>query len=160
MPSDTPTRDTPAEAGAQPFDDVRDPPPGLHQKPEVRNPSGAFPRYQKFSQFIAEAEYGQLDADLSATLQQLVATCVDYALSHSGKVEAQLNLKLKFKLKDGLFSIESDPSMKLPKEERGITVCWTTPDGFLTPQDPKQLTMFGGRQVMTDHNRGRPVRMA
>ena len=50
-------------------------------------------------------------------------------------------------LDKGVFEIAGDYAVKLPKAPRGKTIAWATPENRFTPQNPKQMQLFGVRDV-------------
>ena len=121
------------------------------------NPAGApkessFPRYATFSDLIRGLEHGQLHGDLSGHVRSIVEELSNHALDHGGKAKGTLTLTLDFTLSKGVFQIDAEPKVKLPKRSRGTTMCWATPENNLSPQDPRQLQMFGPREVRDAHN--------
>lgn len=103
------------------------------------------PQTRSFAQFIQTVEDGTLHADLTEALKELNAEMNNHAQDHGGaKCAGKLTLTLDFKLDHGVFEIASDFTTKLPKQKRMKSIFWSTPENFFTPQNPRQMTMFGG----------------
>lgn len=96
-----------------------------------------------FSQFITQVEDGHLHADLSRALQDLIADMQTASGGHdktAGKIKIALDLK--YDPKSGVFEIAGNFDVTKPKERRGHSVLWATPDNFLTPLNPRQQDLF------------------
>ena len=91
-----------------------------------------------FNTLVSTLEEGQLHADLTRQLQEIVATLNNQVMEHGGSPTAALGLALTFKLENGAIDIHAEIKAKLPKEPRPRTICWTTPDNQLTRKNPKQ----------------------
>jgi hypothetical protein len=60
----------------------------------------------------------------------------------------ELTLKLKLKPgKGGQIEIVDDITVKAPKEEKGTSIMFATPEGNLTREDPRQMQIEGLRSV-------------
>jgi len=95
-----------------------------------------------FNQVITAFRFGTLNDDLTKAMQELTNKCSD-----TGRV-GDLTLKLTFKPgKGGQIEIIDDIKLKLPKEERGTTLMFATPEGNLQRDDPRQLKLDGLRSV-------------
>jgi hypothetical protein len=97
---------------------------------------------RSFNDTIVALRYGTLHDDLSNELNKLVAT-----VSNTMK-GGELTLKLKLKPgKGGQIEIIDDIVVKAPKEEKGTSIMFATPEGNLTREDPRQLQIEGLRSV-------------
>jgi hypothetical protein len=91
--------------------------------------------------------YGQLHDELTDRLHELTKAC-----SETGKV-GEITLKIKLKPgKAGQMEIIDELKTKLPEFERGSTILFTTPEGVLQREDPRQLKLEGLRVI--DHDTG------
>jgi hypothetical protein len=96
-----------------------------------------------FADFVRMLEHGDLHQELGTMLQELAAAMENHAAENGGKAKGKLTLSVDFRLEKGIYEIEADPKVTLPKSKRGRTVAWGTPENYFSPQDPRQMTMFG-----------------
>lgn len=97
---------------------------------------------RSFNETIVALRYGTLHDDLTNELNALVSK-----VANSMKA-GELTLKLKLKPgKGGQIEIVDDILVKAPKEEKGTSIMFATPDGNLTREDPRQLQIEGLRSV-------------
>jgi hypothetical protein len=96
---------------------------------------------RSFGQFLAEVEDGDLHADLSTTLRDLVAGLHDAAVAGNGRAAGRLTLTLDFKTDGGAIDVASDIATKLPKAKRSRSVFWATPENNLTRRNPRQADL-------------------
>lgn len=95
-----------------------------------------------FTDTINSLRYGTLNDDLTTALNDLVKVC-----DSTGK-SGELTLKLKLKPgKGGQMEIIDDLIVKAPKEEKGTSIFFATPEGNLTREDPRQLNIEGLRSL-------------
>jgi hypothetical protein len=95
-----------------------------------------------FADFIRMLEHGDLHSELGDMLREIAGAMENHAMENGGKAKAKLNLSIDFRLEKGIYEIEADPKITLPKTKRGRTVAWGTPENYFSPQDPRQLAMF------------------
>lgn len=97
---------------------------------------------RSFNDTIVALRYGTLHDDLSNELNNLVAKVSNTMRG------GELVLKLKLKPgKGGQIEIVDDIVVKAPKEEKGTSIMFATPEGNLTREDPRQLQIEGLRSV-------------
>lgn len=95
-----------------------------------------------FNDTIAQLRYGELHEELTAKLNECVSA-VDKA-----KKPGKLTLTIAFKPgKGGQVEITDEIKLTLPKEEKGSSVMFVTPEGNLQREDPRQKTFDGIRSV-------------
>jgi len=95
-----------------------------------------------FTDTLNALRFGTLNDDLSTALNDLVTAC-----SNTGKV-GELTLKIKLKPgKGGQIEVFDDIKVNAPKEERGSSIMFATPEGNLQREDPRQLQIDGLRSV-------------
>jgi hypothetical protein len=114
---------------------------------ETRDPEG-LQKAVTFADFIRMLEHGELHAALGNMLQEANAAMENHAMENAGKAKAKLKLTIAFSLEKGIYEIEATPELVLPKTRRGRTIAWGTTENFFSPQDPKQLVMFGRNAVV------------
>lgn len=102
---------------------------------------------RSFNTFLLMLEDGALHADLSEALRELNAEMNNHAHITGGKSKGRLTLDIDFSLDGAVFEITSDFKLKLPKSKRARSVAWSTPGNNFTPNNPKQMTLFGVRDV-------------
>ncbi len=107
----------------------------------------ALPAVHTFAQFLQLMEDGELHGELSDHLQQINAALSQHVIDYGGKAKGKLTLTVNFTLNKGVFEITGGYTVKLPDKPRGQTVVWATPDNRFTPHNPRQMAMFGVRDV-------------
>lgn len=96
-------------------------------------------KYLNFSQFLTGVNDGSFHEELTDKLRDLVAKMSDAFQENGGNQTGSISIKLGFKLeKGGVFEIVPDAKVTEPATVRGKTVCWATPDNFLTKVNPRQ----------------------
>lgn len=95
-----------------------------------------------FTDVLNSLRYGTLNDDLTKALNDLTTKCAD--TGRQGKLTLVLNLKPG---KGGQIEIFDDIKVTAPKEERGSSIFWATPEGNLTRDDPKQRSIEGLRTL-------------
>jgi len=109
------------------------------------------PSARTFVDFVRMLEHGELDQKLSDELRNIEAHLSNHAHEFGGgKAKGKLTLTVDFELKGGVYELQADFKVKLPELKRPRTIAWATPNNNFTPQDPKQLTMFGGPRKVQD----------
>ena len=96
-----------------------------------------------FNDTIVSLRYGTLHDELTEALNKLT---VD--VTRTGKVGAlTLSIKLKPTNNSGQIEVIDDLKITTPKETKGTTIMFATPENNLTREDPKQLSIDGLRSV-------------
>ncbi len=91
---------------------------------------------------LAQIRYGELNDELAEAMNELVTK-----VSSTGKT-GKLTLTLSLKPgKSGQIEIADDLKVTPPKEERGHTIMFATPEGNLQREDPRQRSIEGIRSV-------------
>lgn len=95
-----------------------------------------------FTDTLGALRFGTLNDDLSKALNELVQAC-----STTGKTgDLKLTIKLK-PGKGGQIEVFDDIKLNAPKEERGSSIMFATPEGNLQREDPRQMQLEGLRTV-------------
>ncbi len=95
-----------------------------------------------FTSTITALRYGELHDELDKSLATLVDACSD-----TGKV-GTLTLTIKLKPgKGGQIEVIDDVKMKVPVHERGTTLMFSTPEGELQREDPRQMRIDDVRTI-------------
>lgn len=97
---------------------------------------------RSFSTFLPMVENGQLHGDLSEALRDLVAEISDAAAEGGGKAKGEISLTLSFSLDGGMFEVTGKYAVKKPRQVRGRSIFWATPENWLTQSNPRQRDMF------------------
>lgn len=95
-----------------------------------------------FPDTLNQLRFGTLTEDLTAKLHELTQKCAE--TGRAGDLTLKLTLKPG---KGGQIEVFDDIKLKLPKEERGSSIMFATPEGNLTREDPRQLQIEGLRVV-------------
>ena len=95
-----------------------------------------------FPQTLDALRYGTLADELTNKLQDLTAACA--TTGRAGAITLTLTLKPG---KGGQIEVFDDVKLKLPKEERGSSLMFATPDNNLTREDPRQTSIEGLRTI-------------
>ena len=100
-----------------------------------------------FTNTVDALRFGTLADELTDKLRDLVATCA--ATGRNGALTLTLQLKPG---KGGQIEVFDEIKVKLPKEEKGSSLMFATPENNLQREDPRQLQLDGLRTV--DMNTG------
>ncbi len=98
-----------------------------------------------FTDTLRAIRFGELQEELTEQMNALTKACTE-----SGRA-GELVLKIKLKPgKGGQVELLDDLSTKLPKQERGTSIFFATPEGNLQREDPRQMDIAELRQVKSD----------
>ncbi len=86
-----------------------------------------------FTDTLNAMRFGTLTEDLTRALHELTLACVD--TQRGGALTLTLQLKPG---KGGQIEVCDDIKVKQPKAERGSTIMFSTPEGNLQREDPRQ----------------------
>jgi hypothetical protein len=101
------------------------------------------PGKKPFNDTIVSLRYGTLHDELTDALNKLTDD-----VTRTGKVGAlTLSIKLKPTNNSGQIEVIDDLKVTTPKETKGTTIMFATPENNLTREDPKQLSIDGLRSV-------------
>lgn len=100
------------------------------------------PTPRSYTDTIQVLRFGTLSDELTDALQSLTNKCSD--TGRAGTITLTLALKPG---KGGQIEVFDDLKVKLPKEERGSSLMFATPDGNLQREDPRQHELPGLRRV-------------
>lgn len=96
-----------------------------------------------FNDTITSLRYGTLHDDLTDALNKLTDD-----VTRTGKVGAlTLSIKLKPTNNSGQIEVIDDIKVTTPKETKGTTIMFATPDNNLQREDPRQQSIEGLRSV-------------
>ncbi|AFN39079.1 hypothetical protein G167_gp75 [Burkholderia phage BcepMigl] len=95
-----------------------------------------------FNDTLVQLRYGELHDELTDAINEVVHKVA--STQKGGKI----TLTLAFKSgKGGQIEIADELKVVLPKEEKGSTIMFATPEGNLQREDPRQKTFEGIRSV-------------
>jgi hypothetical protein len=94
------------------------------------------------TQIIGMLERGDLAADLSAQLAEVIDACRE-AAGPKATAKGSLTLKLDVEVEGVSITLSGDIVTKLPKLKRGSTFMFLTADGALSTEHPNQASLFG-----------------
>lgn len=100
------------------------------------------PTPRSYTDTLNALRFGTLSDELTDALQQLTNKCAD--TGRAGTITLTLALKPG---KGGQIEVFDDIKVKLPKEERGSSLMFATPEGNLQREDPRQHELPGLRRI-------------
>ena len=95
-----------------------------------------------FTDTLNALRFGTLTDDLTKALNELTQKVAE--THKSGELTLKLSLKPG---KGGQIEVFDDIKVKAPKEERGSSIMFATPEGNLMREDPRQMQIEGLRTV-------------
>lgn len=95
-----------------------------------------------FPDTLAALRFGTLATELTDKLRELTNACA--VTGRAGTLTLTLQLKPG---KGGQIEVFDDVKLKLPKEERGSSLMFATPENYLQREDPRQMSLEGLRTV-------------
>lgn len=100
------------------------------------------PNPRTFAQTIDSLRFGTLSDELTDKLRELVNQCA--TTGRAGTITLTLALKPG---KGGQIEVFDEVKLKLPKEEKGSSLMFATPENNLQREDPRQMQLEGLRSV-------------
>lgn len=98
---------------------------------------------KSFNDTLVSLRYGTLHDELTDALNKLTDD-----VTRTGKMGSlTLSIKLKPTNNSGQIEVIDDMKIAAPKETKGTTIMFATPENNLTREDPKQLSLEGLRSV-------------
>lgn len=101
--------------------------------------------HRTFTATIEALRFGTLGDDLTDKLRELVSSCA--TTGRNGAITLTLALKPG---KGGQIEVFDEIKLKLPKEEKGSSLMFATPDNNLQREDPRQMQLEGLKTVDRD----------
>lgn len=101
--------------------------------------------HRTFTSTVEALRFGTLGDELTDKLRDLVASCA--VTGRAGAITLTLALKPG---KGGQIEVFDEIKVKLPKEEKGSSLMFATPENNLQREDPRQLSIDGLRSVDQD----------
>jgi hypothetical protein len=105
-------------------------------------------KYATFADVLRALDNGGFLNECSDAVKEMVGDLSNLAGDRSTAVKGSLTVKIDFKLDKGVFELIPELKVSLPKQPRMRTIAWATPENFLCPSNPAQLTMFGPRKII------------
>lgn len=84
--------------------------------------------------FFRDQRNGELDAEASKALQQVIQAVT----TQEKKATLTIIIEVEPSKGGGMVVVTDDVKVKLPKQKRGATIFYATPENHLTRQDPRQ----------------------
>ncbi len=101
------------------------------------------PKGLKLFQAIALCDGGQVVDAVNASCDELLHALMSLDINEGiRKSKGSLTLKIGIDYEDGTARLKIEQSLKVPKAPQRASVFWLTGDGRLTPENPRQMTMF------------------
>ena len=99
-------------------------------------------------QIFAQFDNGAFLHELLEGMQKLILDMHQAQMDQGGKVKGSVAVKVDLTLDRQLtLQMTADHKFTHPKKPKASATVWTTADGMLTPQNPKQPSLFGIRDV-------------
>ena len=99
-------------------------------------------------QILAMLDNGEFLQNFLTEHAALIIAMHSHQMQHGGKVKGKVTLSLAYTLDKQLtMNIEGDVKFDKPKAPKASATLWTTADGALTPQNPRQPSLPGIRDV-------------
>lgn len=95
-----------------------------------------------YASTIEALRFGTLGVELTDKMRDLIAKCAD--TQRNGSITLTLQLKPG---KGGQIEVFDAIVVKMPKEEKGSTLMFATPENNLQREDPRQMQLEGLRTV-------------
>ncbi len=111
--------------------------------------------HRTFTSTVEALRFGTLGDELTDKLRDLVASCA--VTGRAGAITLTLALKPG---KGGQIEVFDEIKVKLPKEEKGSSLMFATPENNLQREDPRQMSLDGLRSVDQDTGEIRNIKKA
>lgn len=94
-------------------------------------------------QVLSTTDQGQVAINLNAGFNEVLRALM-HLDQHEGirKSKGGMTIKIGLEYEDGTIKIKVEESLKVPKAPQRAAVFWLTSDGRVTPENPRQMTMF------------------
>lgn len=99
-------------------------------------------------QILAMLDNGDFLQNFLTEHASLIVSMHNHQMQHGGKVKGKVTLTLSYTLDKQLaMSLEGDAKFDKPKAPKASATLWTTADGTLTTQNPRQPMLPGIRDA-------------
>ena len=108
------------------------------------------------NQILARYQRGDFNREVSAALSKVVTELHEMSAQRPDrKFKGQIKISIDLAVKSGVAEIGMSYAEKIPQMPRGSDIMWTNPDGTLSDEHPKQISMFprtidGGKSEAED----------
>lgn len=121
---------------------------------KTAEPEGA----RGFAHLLYQLNEGAFHSEVSEVLQKLNSELLDQAVSAGGKAKGEITITLKLDVEDsGIVRVHPDVKVKSPKPKRRSQVMWLNKGNNLVPENPKQQSLPGLREVPNNTTQARDV---
>lgn len=104
-------------------------------------------------QILAMLDNGDFLQQFLTDHQDLILSLHNHQMTQGGKAKGSFVIKVAYTLDKQLtMDVEAEAKFDKPKKPKAAATLWTTADGLLTPQNPRQPSLPGIRDV-TGHGR-------
>ena len=101
------------------------------------------PKGLTLMQVLATSDQGQVAANLNENWTELIRALMSLEVNEGiRKSKGTLTIKIGVEYEDGTIKLKVEEALKVPKAPLRAAVYWLTGDGRLTPENPRQMTMF------------------
>lgn len=101
------------------------------------------PKGMTLMQVLATADQGQVAKALNASWDELLRDLMSLEVNEGvRKSKGRLTIKLGVEYEDGTVKLKVDEAVVTPKPPQRAAVYWVNGQGRLTPENPRQMTMF------------------
>ncbi len=101
------------------------------------------PKGLSLLQALTVTDGGSIATEINGTWDELLRTIIQLD-HHEGlrKSKGTLTIKIGLEYEDGTGRLKVELATKTPKAPQRAQIFWMTGDGRLTPENPRQMTMF------------------
>lgn len=101
------------------------------------------PKAMTLLQVLATSDQGEMAAGLNKAFNDVVRTLMNLEVNDGvRKSKGSLTIKLAITYEDGTVKLNVEEKIAVPKAPQRAAVYWVTGDGRLTPENPRQMSMF------------------
>lgn len=109
-------------------------------------------------QILAMLDNGDFLQQFLIDHQDLITSMHSHQLAQGGKAKGSFTIKVNYTLDKMLtMNVEGEAKFDKPKKPKAAATLWTTADGLLTPQNPRQPSLPGIRDVTPSNRETRTV---
>lgn len=101
------------------------------------------PKGMTLLQVLSTVDQGHTATELNASFNELISTLMQLEVNEGvRKSKGTLTVKITAEYEDGTVRLKIEEALKTPKAPQRAAVFWVTGDGRVTPENPRQMTMF------------------
>jgi hypothetical protein len=99
-------------------------------------------------QILARPDNGDFLEDFLTQHSDMLIKMQEFQMNNGGKVKGKFTITVDYTLDKQLtMQVQAEAKFTLPKKPKATAALWTTADGKLTPQNPRQPSLPGIRDV-------------